>query len=165
MKTISKVLLATSAIAVAGHSIAWNQGGHHQHGCDQNNASESQAQRYENRSERISERKLERIAKRLGLSDEQQGALKTVFEAGQEQRAALHDKQDELKASLQSLTIGSDDYVQALSVAKQQAADLAVERIDQAQAMRKSVAEILTEEQLNRFEEMRASRTRGKHHF
>ena len=99
------------------------------------------------------ERMIERMSKRLDLSKEQQDSLADLFKDRAEQRQAMMDKTRTLHETLRDLDSTSDTYNQDLQSAKELAASLAVEKIDERASMKADIAKILTPEQLDKFED------------
>lgn len=169
MKNTTKIVLASSVMVIAGQAFAWGGGfgGDATQRADysaQHQGSSAQpffdGQRHERRHQQRQENRIQRLVKRLGLSDEQRTQVMQIFERGQESRQALKKQFDELQNVLVSLDANDDQYAQQLNAAKQKAADLAVERIEHRVNVQQSLAAVLSEEQLEKLKMMHERRSR-----
>jgi len=110
------------------------------------------------------DRMIKRMSKRLDLSEEQQTSLADLFKSRAEQHTSMRDKTRSLHDTLRGLDSSSETYAKDLQSAKELAASLAVEKIDERASMRTDIAKILTPEQLAKFEDgMKQRGERGDH--
>jgi Spy/CpxP family protein refolding chaperone len=160
---MKKTLLTLVAIPtlVLG-TMAYADGGKHRDSCDGKHDRQSHGKKEHGmRDGQSGERMLKRMTKRLELTEEQQTSLKTVFEAQSKQRDALKEKSRDLHEALRDLDPKADGYAEQLEEAKKTAAQLAVERIDEGAELRQKVADILTPEQLEKWETEKERRGKG----
>lgn len=107
-------------------------------------------------------KRLERLAKKLDLSDVQQTQMKALFE---QQKASREGKSDERKAihqALRDLDVNAADFDTKLAAVKEKAKLQAVSRIDSKVFMKQKMSEILTAEQLVKLQEMQDKRSKHK---
>ncbi|SFF83296.1 Spy/CpxP family protein refolding chaperone [Neptunomonas qingdaonensis] len=107
------------------------------------------------------ERMVERMSKRLELSDEQQVAMKKLFNDKQEQHQTMRTEMQNFHQATRNLDPNAADYDKSLAEAKRIAADLAVKKVDQKVSMKAELSKILTAEQLSKFEDMRERHGEG----
>lgn len=150
MKKLTVALIGIPAILIGSIAIAgMGPGGDR---CDQDNGDKKHAGRYDNADHQ--QRRIDRLATHLELSDTQKEQVKAVFSAKQEQRDAMHTKMQQLHEVTRKLNPNDADYSQQLNSAKQMAADLAISKIDEQASMKAEMAKILTPEQQSKMAEM-----------
>ncbi|MGB1236635.1 MAG: Spy/CpxP family protein refolding chaperone [Pseudomonadales bacterium] len=104
---------------------------------------------------------VERLAKKLDLSDEQKAKVKALFEQQSASREAKRDERKALHEAIRKLDVNAANFDTALADVKARASIQAMARIDSLVFMKQKMGEILTAEQLAKFEEMKEKR--GKH--
>jgi len=157
MKNKTIALIAVPAlIAISTFSLANSES---KEGCD--NKQENSEKRA-NHGTRNPERMLEKLTEKLTLSEQQQTAVKSLFEkqqsvfsAGKESRTALHD-------AVRNLDINAADYAEQLVKVKEQAGLRAQNKIDNLMAIKQGMAQILTPEQLKQFEALNINKGKYK---
>jgi Spy/CpxP family protein refolding chaperone len=157
MKNKTIALLAVPAlIAISTFSIANSES---KAGCD---SKQENSEKRANHSARNPERMLEKLTEKLALSEQQQTAIKSLFEkqqsvfnAAKESRTALHD-------AVRNLDINTADYAEQLTKVKEQAGLRAQNKIDNLMAIKQGMTQILTAEQLKQFEELNINKGKYK---
>lgn len=156
------IALITAPILLAG--VAAFAGMQH-HGddekCDRGHGNGHEKRMDKSDREDRADRMLERMSKRLELSDEQQVAMKTLFADQKEQRQTMRSEMQSFHQAMRNLDPAAADYDTNLTEAKRIAADLAVNKVDQKISMKTELSKILTAEQLSKFEDMRERHGEG----
>jgi len=156
MKNKTIALIAVPAlIAISTFSLANSES---RESCD---SKQEYSEKRVNYGARSPARMLEKLTEKLTLSEQQQTAVKSLFEKqqsvfdpGKESRTALHD-------AVRNLDINATDYTEQLVKVKEQASLRAQNKIDNLMAIKQGMAQILTLEQLKKFEEF--SINKGKY--
>ena len=117
----------------------------------------------EDREDRA-DRMVERMSKRLELSDEQQVSMKKLFDDKKAQHQTMRTEMQSFHQAMRTLDPAAADYDKNLAEAKRIAADLAVNKVDQKVSMKAELSKILTAEQLSKFEDMRERHGEGYGH-
>lgn len=109
------------------------------------------------------EKMAKRIAKRLDLSDQQAESLQALFAQKRDDRQERHDQMQQMHQAIRDLDPNAVDYKEQLELAKRNAADFAMVRVEEKAQMRVEIAKILTDTQLAEFDQMMEKR-KGRHH-
>ena len=116
------------------------------------------------RSAQFMEKRMDRMAEKLGLSDDQKVQMKAIMASQADQRTARQALQAEMKA----LDPTADDYEAKLNQYAVKKAEMTRQSTVSRGLKRQQMAAILTPEQRAKMEEMRGKRGkgghRGKHH-
>jgi len=154
-KTIALIAVPT-LIAISTFSLANTED---KEGCE---SKQEYSEKRDNRGTRSPDRMLEKLTEKLTLSEQQQTAVKSLFEkqqavfgSGKESRTALHD-------AVRNLDINAADYAEQLAKVKEQAGLRAQNKIDNLMAIKQGMAQILTPEQLKQFEELNLNKGKYK---
>ncbi len=99
--------------------------------------------------------KIDRMAKRLGLSDEQQAEIKTIMESNQEAKDSLRERMIESRQALRALDTSAVDYDEKVAGIAETIAGLEKEKIVSRSTVRKQVEFVLTDEQKTKMAEMK----------
>ncbi len=159
------IALITAPILLAG--VAAFAGMQHHEGndrCDRGDGKGHEYRMNKSDSEDRAERMVERMSKQLELNDEQQVAMKKLFDGQKEQYQIMRTEMQSFHQATRNLDPAAADYDKNLTEAKRIAADLAVKKVDQKVSMRAELSEILTAEQLSKFEDMRERHGEGNGH-
>ncbi|WP_432696990.1 Spy/CpxP family protein refolding chaperone [Marinobacterium sp. YM272] len=100
----------------------------------------------------------DRMASKLGLSEEQQTQMKALWDEHREARKEMRDEMRDQRGGLRDLDPTSDSYQADVQNLIEQTQARVAERIQQRADMRVQMAEILTPEQMQQFQEMRGER-------
>ncbi|NVK40577.1 MAG: Spy/CpxP family protein refolding chaperone [Oceanospirillaceae bacterium] len=111
------------------------------------------------------EKRMQRMAEELGLSDEQRSQMQALMEQEHGQRTERGSGRETFR-KLRNLDPSAADYQQQLDELVKQAQDQVGERIRARAAHRAAVAEILTDEQEQKLKDWKAERREGwkEHH-
>lgn len=104
----------------------------------------------------------DRMANKLGLSEEQQTQMNALWEEQREARQEMRGEMRDHKGGLKDLDPTADTYQADVQKLIEQTQAQVAERIQQRADMHAKMAEILTPEQMQQFQEMRGERG-GKH--
>ncbi len=110
---------------------------------------------------RSPEAKLERMTKRLDLSDQQQQQIKAVFGKDSEKKAELRQKMIDNRTAVHSLDPRSPDYLTQHAELATTQADLMQQMMQLRASHKVEVAAVLTDDQYAEWQEMR--KKFGKH--
>jgi len=99
-----------------------------------------------------------RIAKKLELTDEQKASLKGFREADAEKNNALREQSKAIRTEMKALDTSSADYETAVAAIADKEANIARDRFIQRAAAKKQFDSVLTAEQKNKLDEMKAKR-------
>jgi len=116
----------------------------------------------EQRTERM-EKRLNRIAQKLGLSDEQKTQFSVLKQTSRNEMKPLRNEQRSIRQEIRSLDINAIDYQARLADAANRQGELKNQMIIARGNQRKLMASILTTDQLAKLKEIRSKR-KGKHH-
>lgn len=109
------------------------------------------------------EKMAKRIAKRLDLSEQQAESLQALFAQKRDDRQERRDQMQQMHQAVRDLDPNAADYKKQLELAKRNAADFAMARVEEKAQMRVEIAKILTDTQLAEFDQMMEKR-KGRHH-
>ena len=104
--------------------------------------------------------KVERMARRLDLSDAQQNQIKTIIDASSQKREALHQEMQNTRDALQE-AMTSDDAKTVRALADQKG-DLMADLIVLRSSDRSQIKAVLTPEQQKDFSYMKGHRSRRR---
>ncbi len=146
-------LMTFASIAQAGPNCGGkgNKGGHAKH-----------SQMSDTDRAAHMEKRLTRMAAKLGLSDEQKTQVQALKLNSRNDIKPLRDEQRALRKEIRQLDPNATDYAAKLADAANRQAELTRQMIVAKGTKRQEMASILTPEQLAKHKEMRASRKGGK---
>lgn len=157
-RTILASSIVTTAIAgfltFAGVSHASPEGGKGGYGKHSQMSDADRAARMEKR--------LNRMASKLGLTDEQKTQLQALKTNSKNEFKPLRDEMRTLRQEIRNLDPKASDYSAKLADAANRQAELTRQMTVSKGAQRQQMATILTTEQLAKMKEMRGSRKGGK---
>lgn len=104
------------------------------------------------------QKKMDRMATKLGLSDTQQQQVKELMEGYKGAVKPLHEQKRALRKQMQALDPTSETYEQELTTAANQQADLIRQLTIAKGQKRQAMARILTAEQREKMQQFRAER-------
>ncbi len=110
--------------------------------------------------------KMQRIAKKLGLTEAQQAEIKTLREAQKEEHKALREEMKAFREKMKALDTSSADYDSQVAALADEKANFERKRFIQKSAARQAFMNVLTEEQRATLKTMKEERKnrRGKRH-
>ena len=160
-QTLLTTTLATSAIAglLTFASVANagpNCGGKNKHGQKYSQMSDA------DKTERM-EKRLNRMATKLGLTDAQKTQLQALKQNSQNEIKPLRNEQRAIRKEIRELDASASDYSTKLADAANRQAALTRQMIIAKGNKHQKMATILTPEQLAKQKEMRANRKGGSH--
>lgn len=107
---------------------------------------------------------LNRMAKKLDLSDEQKSQIEALFEGTEDERSAHHDAMQEARKNI-SEAISSGASQSDVQLMADKIGQLVADKTMAKYQMRQKMSAILTQEQLEKMDELRNKRkARGKRH-
>ncbi|RTE67116.1 periplasmic heavy metal sensor [Amphritea opalescens] len=111
-------------------------------------------------------KRLHAMAEKLGLSEEQEAQMKTLFKDRHEQMREQRGQIKEMHAALRNLDVNAADYDEQVAGLVTQAQENTAEMIQMRAQQKKDMFAILTPEQQEKFSEMRPDKPRhgGKKH-
>lgn len=111
-----------------------------------------------------SERFVERMQKKLDLSDEQTSQIKQLMSSQQESRQEHHENMRSIRTSMRALDPNAPDYQANVDKLVDQAAKNTAEMMRLKADKQKKMAEILTPEQQEKAKEMQKRFAEKRHH-
>ena len=146
---ISTVGFATAPAMAEGGEGGWKKGHKGHHG------------KMHHRGKR-GKHMMKRMARKLGLTDEQKAEMKTLREAHREEMKPLREQRKAIRTSLEALDPAAADYDAQITVIADQQANLARQMFILKNKMKQQMSAVLTDEQRAKMKEMRAERKQRK---
>jgi Spy/CpxP family protein refolding chaperone len=106
------------------------------------------------------DKRLHHMAKKLGLSEEQEAQMKTLFKDRHDQMREQREQIKEVHAALRDLDVNAPDYDERVAGLVIQAQENTAEMIEARAQQKKELFAILTPEQQEKFLEMRPDKPR-----
>lgn len=153
MKKLTMALIALPILAIGTTTIAGMK-----YASDDDRCERGERYSQEDRQKRNPDKMVERLAKKLELSQTQKNEVKQLFITKQQQRETMREQMQSLHKTLRGLDPSAADYASALAQAKQKAALMAESKIDERMHMKAAMQKILSPEQMAQFEEMQSKR-------
>lgn len=125
-----------------------------------------QGQRFGQKKQKSPEQRIEKMAKRLGLSESQKQQVKTLMEGNRAKMQALHEQMRSSKQALRSLDPSSYDFSSKLNNLADEQASLTRQIVLAKGQNKQNIFNILTPEQRTKMkstQEKRIQKRQGRH--
>ena len=164
-KTAIIPALIIGTLLVAGSAFAW-PGGHSKSNCDSSQGNKGQGMTQEQHEDRM-ENRLEKMAIILDMTEQQQEQLKALFEKKWQDRQSMRTEMQTSREALREYKQGNKFNEDEFRAIAQKHTDLKTEMMVQHAKTKQEVLAVLTPEQQQKAEELRAMDGEGffgKHH-
>lgn len=121
-----------------------------------------QGQHFGKKRQRTPEQRIEKMAKRLGLSDSQKQQIKILMEGRRAKMQALHQQMRASKQSLRTLDPSAYDFSSRLNNLADEQANLTRQIVVTKGQSRQQIFNLLTAEQRTKMKAMHAKRTQKR---